>query len=170
MQLLECVLYFCILALMKLSSKEVPSKEVKTSEVSNTMILSHQVFNAVKCVCKSVTSERCQFLNRRYLPVTDVTQRRQDENASPRVWKEESLAMKEREPPDSWEMEFSDPNASSQSPIQKPWKGAAGLIPKTADIVKRPTVDAKEVKQLTSLRWHFTWIGHYFPILFPRCL
>lgn len=55
--------------------------------------------------------------------------------------------MKEREPPDSWEMEFSDPPVSSQSPIQKPWKGAAGLIPKTTDIVKRPMVDPKEVKR-----------------------
>ncbi|KAL0196018.1 hypothetical protein M9458_009590, partial [Cirrhinus mrigala] len=68
----------------------------------------------------------------------------QDENASPRSWKEEFLAMKEREPPDSWEMEFSDPPVSSQSPVQKPWKGAAGLIPKTANVAKRPTVDPKE--------------------------
>uniref|UniRef100_A0A671MP16 Caprin family member 2 n=1 Tax=Sinocyclocheilus anshuiensis TaxID=1608454 RepID=A0A671MP16_9TELE len=67
-----------------------------------------------------------------------------------RSWKEEFLAMKEREPPESWEMEFSDPPASSQSPIQKPWKGAAGLIPKTADIVKRPTVDPKEKRQRKS--------------------
>lgn len=51
---LNVLLYFCILALLKLSSKEVPSKEVKTSDIS---ITSHQVFNAVKCVCKSVTSE-----------------------------------------------------------------------------------------------------------------
>ncbi|XP_058629229.1 caprin-2 isoform X2 [Onychostoma macrolepis] len=96
----------------------------------------------VKLSSKEVPSK--EFLNRRYLPVTDVTERRQDENASPRSWKEEFLAMKEREPPDSWEMELSGPPASSQSPIQKPWKGAAGLIPKTADIVKRPTVDPKE--------------------------
>ncbi|XP_050964563.1 caprin-2 isoform X2 [Labeo rohita] len=91
-----------------------------------------------------------EFLNRRYLPETDATERTQDENASPRSWKEEFLAMKEREPPDSWEMEFSDPPVSSQSPIQKPWKGAAGLIPKTADIAKRPTVDPKEKRQRKS--------------------
>uniref|UniRef100_A0A673JJ89 Caprin-2-like n=1 Tax=Sinocyclocheilus rhinocerous TaxID=307959 RepID=A0A673JJ89_9TELE len=102
----------------------------------------------VKLSSKEVPSK--EFLNRRYLPVTDVTERRQDEKASPRTWKEEFLAMKEREPPDSWEMEFSDPPASSQSPIQKPWKGAAGLIPKTADIVKRPTVDPKEKHQRKS--------------------
>uniref|UniRef100_A0A672PJN1 Caprin-2-like n=1 Tax=Sinocyclocheilus grahami TaxID=75366 RepID=A0A672PJN1_SINGR len=102
----------------------------------------------VKLSSKEVPSK--EFLNRRYLPVTDVTERRQDEKASPRSWKEEFLAMKEREPPDSWEMEFSDPPASSQSPIQKPWKGAAGLIPKTADIVKRPTVDPKEKRQRKS--------------------
>ncbi|XP_052434927.1 caprin-2 [Carassius gibelio] len=102
----------------------------------------------VKLSSKEVPSK--EFLNRRYLPETDVTECRQDENASPRTWKEEFLAMKEREPPDSWEMEFSDPPASSQSPIQKPWKGAAGLIPKTADIAKRPTVDPKEKCQRKS--------------------
>lgn len=63
--------------------------------------------------------------------------------------------MKQREPPDSWEMELSDPPVSSQSPIQKPWKGAAGLIPKTTDILKRPTVDPKEVKSLFLFTFHF---------------
>ncbi|XP_042577934.1 caprin-2 isoform X2 [Cyprinus carpio] len=102
----------------------------------------------VKLSSKEVPSK--EFLNRRYLPVTDVTEHRQDQKASPSGWKEEFLAMKEREPPDSWEMEFSEPPASSQSPLQKPWKGAAGLIPKTADIVKRPTVDPKEKRQRKS--------------------
>ncbi|KAK2892771.1 hypothetical protein QQF64_035413 [Cirrhinus molitorella] len=101
----------------------------------------------VKLSSKEVPSK--EFLNRRYLPETNVTERRQDENASPRSWKEEFLAMKEREPPDSWEMEFSDPPVSSQSSIQKPWKGAAGLIPKTADIAKIPTV-ALEKRQRKS--------------------
>ncbi|NP_001013291.1 caprin-2 [Danio rerio] len=87
-----------------------------------------------------------EFLNRRYMPETD--ERRRGETASPRNWKEDFLAMKEREPPDSWEMEeLADPPASSQSPIQKPWKGAAGLIPKTVDIVKRSTTDPKEKRQ-----------------------
>lgn len=89
-----------------------------------------------------------EFLNRRYIPETNVSERRRGENASPRSWKEDFLAMKEREPPDSWEMEeLADPPASSQSPIQKPWKGAAGLIPKTVDGVKRSTIDPKEKRQ-----------------------
>ncbi|XP_043093880.1 caprin-2 isoform X2 [Puntigrus tetrazona] len=102
----------------------------------------------VKLSSKEVPSK--EFLNRRCLPETAVTERRQDENASPRGWKEEFMAMKEREPPDSWEMDFSDPPASSRSPIQKPWKEAAGLIPKSADIVKRPTTDPKEKRQRKS--------------------
>ncbi|XP_073693866.1 caprin-2 [Garra rufa] len=102
----------------------------------------------MKLSSKEVPSK--EFLNRRYLPETDVSERRQDEKSSPRSWKEEFLAMKEREPPDSWEMEFSDPPLSSQSQIQKPWKGAAGLIPKTADIAKRPTIDPKEKRQRKS--------------------
>lgn len=54
--------------------------------------------------------------------------------------------MKEREPPDSWEMEFSEALVAPQPTVQKPWKGAAGLIPKTPDITKRPMSDSKEVE------------------------
>ncbi|XP_026065566.1 caprin-2-like isoform X2 [Carassius auratus] len=131
----------------------VPLPKVDCQEKTETLKADPQsrpcgLSTLVKLSSKEVPSK--EFLNRRYLPETDVTERRQDENASPRSWKEEFLAMKEREPPDSWEMEFSDPPASSQSPIQKPWKGAAGLIPKTADIAKRPTVDPKEKCQRKS--------------------
>ncbi|XP_026065772.1 caprin-2-like isoform X2 [Carassius auratus] len=131
----------------------IPLPKVDCQEKTETLKADPQsrpcgLSTLVKLSSKEVPSK--EFLNRRYLPETDVTERRQDENASPRSWKEEFLAMKEREPPDSWEMEFSDPPASSQSPIQKPWKGAAGLIPKSADIAKRPTVDPKEKCQRKS--------------------
>ncbi|XP_059361189.1 caprin-2-like [Carassius carassius] len=131
----------------------IPLPKVDCQEKTETLKADPQsrpcgLSTLVKLSSKEVPSK--EFLNRQYLPETDVTERRQDENASPRSWKEEFLAMKEREPPDSWEMEFSDPPASSQSPIQKPWKGAAGLIPKTADIAKRPTVDPKEKCQRKS--------------------
>lgn len=53
--------------------------------------------------------------------------------------------MKEREPPDSWEMEFSDALVPPQPAVQKPWKGAAGLIPKTPEVMKRPISEPKEV-------------------------
>uniref|UniRef100_A0A8C2JNB5 Caprin family member 2 n=1 Tax=Cyprinus carpio TaxID=7962 RepID=A0A8C2JNB5_CYPCA len=132
LRLVDCG-FFDHIPLPKVDSQE-KTETLKADPPSRPCGLS----TLVKLSSKEVPSK--EFLNRRYLPETDVTERSS--------WKEEFLAMKEREPPDSWEMEFSDHPASSQSPIQKPWKGAAGLIPKTADTAKRPTVDPKEVKLL----------------------
>ncbi|XP_048012732.1 caprin-2 isoform X1 [Megalobrama amblycephala] len=139
LQLVDCG-FFDHVPLPKVDSQE-KTEAVKADSPSRPCSLS----TLVKLSSKEVPSK--EFLNRRYLSETDVAECRQDDNASPRSWKDEFLAMKEREPPDSWEMEFSDPPVSSQSPIQKPWKGAAGLIPKTTDIVKRPMVDPKEKRQ-----------------------
>uniref|UniRef100_A0A8C1GTK1 Caprin family member 2 n=1 Tax=Cyprinus carpio TaxID=7962 RepID=A0A8C1GTK1_CYPCA len=134
LRLVDCG-FFDHIPLPKVDSQE-KTETLKADPPSRPSGLS----TLVKLSSKEVPSK--EFLNRRYLPETDVT-----ECSS---WKEEFLAMKEREPPDSWEMEFSDHPASSQSPIQKPWKGAAGLIPKTADTAKRPTVDPKEKCQRKS--------------------
>ncbi|XP_067284209.1 caprin-2 isoform X2 [Pseudorasbora parva] len=139
LQLVDCG-FFDHITLPKVDSQE-KTEAVKAEPPSRPCSLS----TLVKLSSKEVPSK--EFLNRRYLPETDVAERRREENASPRSWKDDILAMKEREPPDSWEMEFSEPPVSSQSPIQKPWKGAAGLIPKTTDILKRPTVDPKEKRQ-----------------------
>ncbi|KTF87245.1 hypothetical protein cypCar_00019565 [Cyprinus carpio] len=134
LRLVDCG-FFDHIPLPKVDSQE-KTETLKADPPSRPCGLS----TLVKLSSKEVPSK--EFLNRRYLPETDVTERSS--------WKEEFLAMKEREPPDSWEMEFSDHPASSQSPIQKPWKGAAGLIPKTADTAKRPTVDPKEKCQRKS--------------------
>ncbi|XP_051976961.1 caprin-2-like [Xyrauchen texanus] len=96
----------------------------------------------VKRSAKEVPSK--EFLNRRYLPEIGVKGCSPDEKTAHHNWKDEFLAMKEREPPDSWEIEFSDPPVS---PIQKPWKGVAGLIPKTQDPMKSHTTDPKEKRQ-----------------------
>ncbi|XP_039523532.1 caprin-2 isoform X2 [Pimephales promelas] len=139
LQLVDCG-FFDHLPLPKVEIQE-KTEAVKADPPSRPCNLS----TLVKLSSKEVPPK--EFLNRRYLPETNVAEHRPDEKASPRNWKDDFLAMKEREPPDSWEMEFSDPPVSSQSPIQKPWKGAAGLIPKTTDIRKRPTVDPKEKRQ-----------------------
>ncbi|XP_056604414.1 caprin-2 isoform X2 [Triplophysa dalaica] len=91
-----------------------------------------------------------EFLNRRYTVECNVSKRGKGENTPPRSWKEEFLAMKEREPPDSWEMEFSDALVAPQPSVQKPLKGAAGLIPKTPEVMKRPISDPKEKRQQKS--------------------
>lgn len=85
----------------------------------------------------SVTFERCQFLNRLY-----VTEGEQLTVQAP-TWKAEFLALKEQEPPDSWDTESSDPPPSSKMGLQ-PWKGAAGFVPKTVVTVK-PPVESKQV-------------------------
>uniref|UniRef100_A0A671K4J8 Caprin-2-like n=1 Tax=Sinocyclocheilus anshuiensis TaxID=1608454 RepID=A0A671K4J8_9TELE len=142
LRLVDCG-FFDHIPLPKVDS-QVKTETLKADPPSRPCGLS----TLVKLSSKGVPSK--EFLNSQYLPETDVTERRRDENRSPHSWKEEFLAMKEREPPDSWEMEFSEAPASSQSPTQKPWKGAAGLIPKTADIATRPTVDPKEKCQRKS--------------------
>lgn len=69
-------------------------------------------------------------------------------------WKVEFLAHKEQEPPDSWDMEVSDSPASSKVGLQKPWKGAAGFIPK-AMVNMKPGVETKQV----ALDVYFTLVG-----------
>ncbi|XP_035379379.1 caprin-2 isoform X2 [Electrophorus electricus] len=96
---------------------------------------------------KEVPSQK--FLNRRYPPEADLTGHGQEENDDlpPVNWKAEFLALKEREPPDSWDMEVTETSASSQSGVHKPWKGAAGFIPKTPLAVKRPGAEPKQKRQ-----------------------
>ncbi|XP_017571859.1 caprin-2 isoform X2 [Pygocentrus nattereri] len=89
-----------------------------------------------------------KFLNRRCLPETDLPGHSQEkkEDMTPN-WKADLLALKEQEPPDSWDMEFSDAAMSSQSVSQKPWKGAAGFLAKTPITVKRSAVEPKQKRQ-----------------------
>ncbi|KAM9497186.1 caprin-2 isoform 2-T2 [Clarias gariepinus] len=89
-----------------------------------------------------------QFLNRRYITESDLTGPRQgdDMNVQSPNWKVEFLAHKEQEPPDSWDMEVSDSPASSKVGLQKPWKGAAGFIPK-AMVNMKPGVETKQKRQ-----------------------
>ncbi|TRY92308.1 hypothetical protein DNTS_028662 [Danionella cerebrum] len=98
----------------------------------------------LKLCSKEVPSK--EFLNSRYLQEAEVAVCRQDEIPTPRAKKEDFLAMKEREPPDSWETEFADPPVFSQSPIQKPFKGAVGLMAKTVN-VNNSLVEPKEKRQ-----------------------
>ncbi|XP_028810413.1 caprin-2 isoform X2 [Denticeps clupeoides] len=83
-----------------------------------------------------------EFLNRRYVPEKPVARRGQDEN-----WKAEFLALKEQEPPDSWDAESIDGPASPKVELQKPEKGAAGFIAKVTLPVKKPPGDPKPKRQ-----------------------
>lgn len=79
-----------------------------------------------------------QFFNRLYL--TDM------ETPPAQSWKEDFQAMREREPPDCWDMEFPDRPTSPHTAVHKPWRGAATLIPKVPAATKKQSADCKQVR------------------------
>ncbi|XP_074554747.1 caprin-2 isoform X2 [Halichoeres trimaculatus] len=62
-------------------------------------------------------------------------------------WKDDFQAMREQEPPDSWDMEFQDGAASAQTAVHKPWRGAAAFIPKVSGTSKKQSADGKQRKE-----------------------
>ncbi|XP_060763895.1 caprin-2 [Neoarius graeffei] len=89
-----------------------------------------------------------QFLNRRYTMERDLVGPGQGEDLNVQSsWKAEFLALKEQEPPDSWDMEFSDPPESSKTELQKPWKETSGFIPKTTVTVESAAAVETKPKQ-----------------------
>ncbi|KAF5901642.1 caprin-2-like isoform X2 [Clarias magur] len=125
--------------------KEDPKKndDEQKPDVSSTSSTLPEVVSL-----NSVDMASRQFLNRRYITEGDLTGPRQGDDMkvqSPN-WKVEFLAHKEQEPPDSWDMEVSDPPVSSKTGLQKPWKGAAGFIPKTM-VTMKSDVETKQKRQ-----------------------
>ncbi|XP_045928200.1 caprin-2 isoform X2 [Micropterus dolomieu] len=62
-------------------------------------------------------------------------------------WKEDFQTMREREPPDCWDMEIADGLASPQATVHKPWRGAATFIPKVPVPIKKRSADCKQRKE-----------------------
>ncbi|KAG5830705.1 hypothetical protein ANANG_G00313460 [Anguilla anguilla] len=88
-----------------------------------------------------------EFLNRCYLPKTDFSDRGQNDQtrASKESHKADLTALKEQEPPDSWDMEFADkPSSPPPTVTQKPWRGAATFVPKEQVTVQRPNPEPKQ--------------------------
>lgn len=78
----------------------------------------------------------------------NVTSKPKPNNVSKKEsWKEDFQAMKEQEPPDSWDMEFQDGAASAQTAVHKPWRGAAAFIPKVPGTSKKQSADGKQRKE-----------------------
>lgn len=92
-----------------------------------------------------------QFFNRLYL--TDL--------ATPPTqnWKEDFQAMRDREPPDCWDMEFSDGGASPKAVVHKTLRGAATFIPKVPGTTKKQSADCKQVSFL-ALRVSIVYSGY----------
>lgn len=54
--------------------------------------------------------------------------------------------MREQEPPDCWDMEFSERAASPKAAVHKPWRGAAAFIPKVSVSTKKQPSESKQVR------------------------
>ncbi|XP_023274488.1 caprin-2-like isoform X2 [Seriola lalandi dorsalis] len=90
-------------------------------------------------ISKSKTNEASkEFFNRLYL--TDM------ETPPTQNWKEDFQGMREREPPDCWDMEFPDGPTSPHAAVHKPWRGAATFIPKVPACTKNQS-DCKQRKE-----------------------
>ncbi|XP_041637212.1 caprin-2 isoform X2 [Cheilinus undulatus] len=81
-----------------------------------------------------------EFFNRLYLTDTEAPPHAQN-------WKDDFQSMREREPPDCWDMEFSDGATSPQGAVIKPWRGAAAFIPKIPITSKKQSADCKLRKE-----------------------
>ncbi|XP_032414388.1 caprin-2 isoform X1 [Xiphophorus hellerii] len=105
----------------------------KASELSLT--------SANPSALKSMPKENSKELfNRLYL--TDL------ETLNSQNWKEDFQAVREQEPPDSWDSEFPDGPLSPQIAVNKPWKGAATFIPKVVQVPsKKHSTESKQRKE-----------------------
>ncbi|XP_029969309.1 caprin-2 [Salarias fasciatus] len=89
-------------------------------------------------VLKSKPNELCkEYFNR--------LQKTQVDTAPAKKWQAYSKTLRDCEPPDSWDMDYSDELISPQEPAHKSWKGAATFIPKGV-LVKKLPADYKQRK------------------------
>ncbi|XP_014830042.1 PREDICTED: caprin-2 isoform X5 [Poecilia mexicana] len=111
----------------------LPPPPTKAPELSPT--------SANPSALKSMPKENSKELfNKLYL--TDL------EILNSQNWKEDFQAVREQEPPDSWDSEFPDGPLSPQIAVNKPWKGAATFIPKVVQVPsKKRSTESKQRKE-----------------------
>ncbi|XP_008399475.1 caprin-2 isoform X4 [Poecilia reticulata] len=111
----------------------LPPPPTKAPELSPT--------SANPSALKSMPKENSKELfNKLYL--TDL------EILNSQNWKEDFQAVREQEPPDSWDSEFPDGPLSPQIAVNKPWKGAATFIPKVVQVSsKKRSTESKQRKE-----------------------
>ncbi|XP_043963520.1 caprin-2 isoform X2 [Gambusia affinis] len=111
----------------------LPPLPTKASELSLTSANP----SALKLMPKENSKE---LFNRLYL--TDL------ETLNSPNWKEDFQAVRELEPPDSWDSEFPDGPLSPQIAVNKPWKGAATFISKVVQVPsKKHSTESKQRKE-----------------------
>ncbi|KPP58544.1 hypothetical protein Z043_123619 [Scleropages formosus] len=119
-------------------SEAVVPKEAETSKPQ-------RIVSDLSTLAASPVSTR-EFLNRHYLPDTDFSGQGQSNSnqALKENWKAEFLALKQREPPDSWEMEFTEASAPLEPVPEKPWRGPVGFDPTEQMPIKTAASDVKQ--------------------------
>ncbi|KAM4523584.1 caprin-2 isoform 2-T2 [Fundulus diaphanus] len=129
----------------------LPPPPTKTPELSVT--------SATQSALKPTPKENSkEFFNRLYL--TDV------ETSKAKNWKEDFQAVREQEPPDSWDAEFPDGPSSPQTAVNKPWKGAATLIPKVFKVPsKKQSAEGKQRKEKKTKGEHCAKLPNQMNIL-----
>ncbi|XP_066561385.1 caprin-2 isoform X2 [Amia ocellicauda] len=101
-----------------------------------------------KSACEVPTRE---FLNRRYLPETDFSAKEKlAKQPLSQAWKKEFLALKQQEPPDSWDMDYVEKPTPPQQAVLKPCRSAAVFVPKEPEEVKRPATEPKQRRERKS--------------------
>ncbi|KPP58545.1 caprin-2-like [Scleropages formosus] len=122
-------------------SEAVVPKEAETSKPQ-------RIVSDLSTLAASPVSTR-EFLNRHYLPDTDFSGQGQSNSnqALKENWKAEFLALKQREPPDSWEMEFTEASAPLEPVPEKPWRGPVGFDPTEQMPIKTAASDVKQARK-----------------------
>nr|XP_023668542.1 caprin-2 isoform X2 [Paramormyrops kingsleyae] len=94
------------------------------------------------------TETASKEFNRRYLVDGDFSgQVQPNKRPAPTTsWKADFLALKQQEPPDSWDMDFEDVPTPQPVAPQKPWSGAIGFVPKAQAAMNSSTKATKERK------------------------
>ncbi|XP_061618420.1 caprin-2 [Phyllopteryx taeniolatus] len=100
---------------------------------------------------KKLKEELTKLLNCKYFScLPSKTTLAMSKLTHPEVSEEE--VMRADEPPDCWDMEFSDEGISLQAAVHKPWKGAATLMPKAPDTSKSKSADSGQGKERKAKR------------------
>ncbi|KAG9342643.1 hypothetical protein JZ751_016080, partial [Albula glossodonta] len=124
------------------------SEELVTRKAERSSKSSGSIADLSKLITANEVPTR-EFLNRRYLPETDFCGQGQNDKtqASKSNCKADLMVLKQQEPPDSWDMEFTDKPSSPPPVTQKPWRGAATFVPKDQVTVQRSETEPKQRRE-----------------------
>ncbi|MBN3295260.1 CAPR2 protein, partial [Amia calva] len=103
------------------------------------------------CLSELILPSCSKVLKIRYLPETDFSAKEKlAKQPLSQAWKKEFLALKQQEPPDSWDMDYVEKPTPPQQAVLKPCRSAAVFVPKEPEEVKRPATEPKQRRERKS--------------------